>query len=189
MAKYHIKFKKKNTNTTSYKWIITITVWTFIIALVLNFISNILMEKMSILASFFILFAIVLFSIICDAIGIAVTSAGEIPIHSMAASKVRGAKEAIIIIRNASVVSNFFNDVIGDIASIISGAASAIIVIKIVENFTTFDKSWLDILIASILAAIMVSGKAIGKGIAIKNCNFIVYKLGYVISFFTKEKI
>ncbi|HCC07700.1 MAG TPA: hypothetical protein DEP72_06045 [Clostridiales bacterium] len=189
MAKYHIKFKKKNINTTSNKWIIIITIWTFVIALVLNFISNILMEKMNILASFFILLVIVLFAIICDAIGTAVASAGEIPIHSMAASKVKGAKEAIIIIRNASAVANFFNDVIGDIASIISGAASAIIVIKIVENFTSFDKSWLDILIASILAAIMVSGKAIGKGFAIKNANFIVYKLGYVISFFSKEKI
>lgn len=189
MAKYHVKFKKKNTNNTSRKWILLITIWTFAIALALSFVSNVLMEKMSITASFFILFLIIFFGIICDILGVAATSAVETPIHSMAASRVRGAKEAIYLIRNASAVSNFFNDVIGDICSIISGAASAAIVLKIVENYSTLDKGWLDILIGATVAAIMVSGKAMGKSVAMKNANFIVYKFGYVISFFSKEKL
>jgi len=183
-----VKFKKRNTNI-SKKWIITITIWSFLISGLLTFISSILLEKLGILESFIILAVIILLGIVCDAIGVAVTAAVETQMHSMAASKVRGSNEAIFLIRNASAVSNFFNDVIGDICSIISGAASAIIVIKIIENFTTFDKSWFDIFIGAIVAAIMVSGKAIGKDFAIKNANFIVYKFGYVISFFTKEKI
>ncbi len=186
MAKFHIKFKKKNT-TTSLKWIFTITIWSFFIAIGLNFISNILMEKLDMGASFFILLCIILFGIICDIIGVAVASATEIQLHSMAASRVKGSNEAIFLIRNASAVSNFFNDVIGDICGIISGAAAAAIVIKILENFRTLDEQLLEVIFASIVAALTICGKAVGKGIAMKNSNHIVYRLGYVMSFFSKQ--
>ena len=99
----------------------------------------------------------------------------------MAASKVRGARESIKIIRNAGSVANFCNDVIGDIAGIISGSAVGAIIIKINQNLS-FNSTILSIVLAGIVAAVTIMGKAFGKEIALRNSNYIVYQLGRLMS-------
>lgn len=147
-------------------------------AIVLGYFSIVFMEKVSLLGgAVIILLLIVFMGIFFDLLGIAVTAATETPFHSMAASKVKGSKESIMIIRNAGAVANFFNDVIGDIAGIISGSASAAIIVKINETMTV-KTVVASILLTSIIAAITVGGKSIGKEIALRHANFIVYKLG-----------
>ena len=44
------------------------------------------------------------------------------------------ARQAIYIVRNADRVSNFCNDVIGDISGIISGTAVAFVVLKLLQS-------------------------------------------------------
>ena len=61
-------------------------------------------------------------------IGTAVQSAEEKPFHSLAARKVKGARESISVIRHAPQLANLCCDVIGDIAGIISGATTTLIV-------------------------------------------------------------
>lgn len=61
-------------------------------------------------------------NILFDMIGTAVQSAEEKPFHSLAARKVKGARESISVIRHAPQLANLCCDVIGDIAGIISGA-------------------------------------------------------------------
>ncbi len=74
-------------------------------------------------------------NIFFDIIGIAVTTAKEMPFHAMAANKVEEAKYAIKLVKNASQVSNFCNDVIGDISGIISGSLGATIIFKLANIY------------------------------------------------------
>jgi len=184
----NIKFKSNKKNKrVNYKWIIIVTIVTFFIAMLLGYISLIYMEKVTLAVSIGLLFIIVLIGVFFDALGIAVTAADEIPFHSMAANKVKASKESILLIRNASTVANFFNDVIGDISGIISGAATGAIVIKINE-IITIKTMIISILLSAIVAALTVGGKAIGKEFALRKANSVVYKIGLVINFFTNIK-
>lgn len=62
--------------------------------------------------------------------------AEEKPFHSLAARKVKGARESISVIRHAPQLANLCCDVIGDIAGIISGATTTLIVSELVVNLT-----------------------------------------------------
>jgi len=168
-------------------WVVSITIITFFVALLLGFISLISMEVVSLLGAIVLLLFIILSGIIFDLLGIAVTAGTETAFHSMSASKVRGSKESILIIRNAGAVANFLNDVIGDIAGIISGSAAAAIVIKLNQTITV-QSTIISILLMATIAAITVGGKAIGKEIALRHANFIVYRLGLILSYVRRKK-
>src|SRR5690625_2160831 len=119
-------------------------------------------------------------------VGIASTSATEAPFHAMAAEKVPGAKEAVAIIRNAEKFASFCNDVIGDISGIVSGTASALVVLQIANIFGESSGSPLEItlsvLMTSIVAALTVGGKALGKYVAINSSTDIIHFAGRVVS-------
>jgi hypothetical protein len=185
--KTKVKFKNNYSNKKiNIMWIVTITIVTLIMAVILGYISLIFMDKVSLPGAIIIVLLIVLLGIFFDLLGIAVTAAEEKPFHSMAASKVKGSKESIIIIRNASIVANFFNDVIGDISGIISGSAVAAILVKINTNISV-ESTMISIIITGVLAAITVGGKAIGKEIALRHSNLIVYRLGVIYSLVRKK--
>ncbi|VDN45843.1 conserved membrane protein of unknown function [Petrocella atlantisensis] len=186
--KSRVKFRNMYTNKkVNYLWVYVITVITFFVALILGYISLVFMEKVSVIGALFILLFIVFLGVIFDLLGISVTAATETPFHSMSSGKVRGAQEAILIIRNAGSVANFFNDVIGDISGIISGSASAAIIIKLNETMT-IKTTASSIILTSIIAAITVGGKAIGKEVALRHANYIVYRLGILLSYIKKRK-
>ena len=185
--KHHVKFRTQNKRKINFKWIAIITIVTMFMAIILSYISILYMDLVSLFGAIMILLVIVFLGIFFDLLGIAVTAAQDISFNSMAASKVKGAKESIMVIRNAGAVANFFNDVIGDISGIISGSASTAIVIKINQD-VQLESIILSVFITGIIAAITVGGKAIGKEIAIKHCNYIVYKIGLLIYFFKIKK-
>lgn len=183
--KRRTKIKIKNTNTAnkkiSYTWAIIIVIWTFILSMTLSFISTSLMNNVSLSVAFIILIFIILLGIIFDIIGIAVTAATETPFHAMASKRIAGAKQAVKLIRNAEKVSNFCNDVIGDIAGIISGATGAIIVTQLTKMYNVFDTVLMGLVLTALIASLTVGGKAIGKAIAISKSNYIVYVVGIII--------
>ncbi len=177
-----VKFRQQNVNKkVNIKWIVIISIITLFIAIILGYFSLIFMNILSLGGAIVILFLIVFIGIFFDLLGIAVTAANETPFHSMASSRVKGAKESITIIRNASSVANFFNDVIGDISGIISGSASSAILIKVI-----FDSDRIELMagifLSGVIAAVTVGGKAIGKEIAIRHSNAIVYRIGVLMS-------
>lgn len=181
-----VKFKNKVKRKVNYKWITFITAATFVIAMLMAYFSVVFMAKVSVVVALFILLLIVSVGIFFDLLGIAVTAANEIPFHSMAASNVKGAKESIQIIRNAGSVANFCNDVVGDIAGIVSGSAAAAIIIKL----AIADRFWLsasEILLSGLIAALTVGGKAIAKEVAMRNANFIVFQIGRFLHFFQRS--
>ncbi|MBC7087260.1 MAG: hypothetical protein H5T96_02090 [Tissierellales bacterium] len=162
-------------NKYNLKWVIPITLWTFIISITLSVFSESLVKRFDLLVAFIILIIIIFIGIIFDIVGVAVTSANEKPFHAMAANKIPEAKIAIKLVRNAGKVSNFCNDVIGDISGILSGAISASIVIKLVETFSLLNITIITILLTAFTASLTVGGKGIGKSIAMNNDEKIVY--------------
>ena len=131
------------------------------------------------MSAIIILLIIILIGIFFDILGIAVAAAKETPFHSMASSRVIGARESIIIIRNAGAVANFFNDVIGDISGIISGSVAVAIVIRINKQFS-IKSGLVSLLVTALIAAITIGGKALGKEYSLRKSNYIVYKLGII---------
>ena len=181
--KYKIKFKSTYHKPTNYRWLVGITIGTFALAILFGYISLLLMEKVNIIGASLILFILVSIGIFFDILGIAVTAADEVPFHSMASNKVAGAKESIFLVRNAGVVANFCNDVIGDISGIISGSATGAILLKMNQSFSINTVLW-SILLTAFVAGITVGGKAVGKELALKKSNEIVYQIGMVLHLF-----
>ncbi|MGI6113584.1 MAG: hypothetical protein ACOYEJ_05615 [Mahellales bacterium] len=163
------------------KWALKITILTFLISILFSLFSETVLEQSDILSALFILLVIIIIGIFFDIIGVAVTASSEIPFLSMASRKIPGAKQSIILIRNAHLVSSICNDVVGDICGIISGAAGAVISIKIITNDLSINSALISILISSIIASATVGGKAFGKSFAMNNKTVIVHKVGYVI--------
>jgi CBS domain containing-hemolysin-like protein len=105
----------------------------------------------------------------------------------MAAQNNKAARYSIKLIKNAGVVSNFCNDVIGDICGIISGAAGAIIVFKITNFYDIKELTTLSVVMSGFIASLTVGGKAIGKEIAINYSKNIMYYTGKVVMFFDNK--
>lgn len=180
----------KNGKKRNNGWPVKVFILTFVIACAFSFFSEVTIRRIDdlILAVFILLF-IVSIGVVFDIIGIAVASASEVPFVSMASKKVRGAKEAIRLIRNADQVSSFCNDVVGDICGIISGAAGSVLIMKIAwTNSVSLEESLLSIIISSLIAAITVAGKALGKSFAITNSNKVVYYTAYFLSLFNRDE-
>ena len=169
------------------KWVIVITLWTFIMAVVFSIITESLVKNLDIFMAFIILIIVILVGIFFDIIGIAVTTAKEMPFHAMAANKIEEAKYAIKLLKNASQVSNFCNDVIGDISGIVSGSAGATIIFKLVDTYDLKNATILSIVITSLIASFTVGGKALGKSIAISNSEKIIFQTAKVFNFLEKN--
>ncbi|MBM7561562.1 hypothetical protein [Fusibacter tunisiensis] len=168
------------------KWIFHTFIMTFGLAVLFSIISELLIRNVNIFVAVLLLLTIIFIGVFFDAIGIAVAAADEKPFHAMAASKVKSAKYSIKLIKNASRVSNFCNDVIGDIAGIISGTTIGIIV----GFFNQYDlgemtQAYLAIVFSGIVAALTVGGKAIGKEIAISKSKEVLILTGRVVYAFS----
>jgi Mg2+/Co2+ transporter CorB len=179
----HKKMYKKRTSDIkpNYKWIIGIIIWTFIISGAITLISETTLSKVNIYIAFIILVLIIIIGIGFDIIGVAVTAADETPFHSMASRKVHGARKAVNLIRNADKVSNFCNDVIGDVCGVVSGGTGAVIVAKIMASTPIKEGLVLTIVISAAIASLTVGGKAVGKNYAISQSNNIVYGVAWLL--------
>lgn len=166
------------------RWVVIISLWTFILAIFLGFIAHYLLNEIqSIAVSFLILLVVVLIGIFFDLIGTAAAAADVAPLNAKAARKVVGAKRSVYLVQHAERVANFCNDVAGDISGIISGTLAAIIVFKIVINIP-YDQAefYLGILLTALVAALTVGGKAWGKSIAINHATEVMLFAGLLIN-------
>ena len=188
MAKPDPQTAKKEEKRRTRNWVITIFFSTIAISAAISLVSDYVMGKSSMIVAFLILLMIVFVGIIFDIVGMAVATADEKPFHAMAARKVKGARECITLLRNAERVSSICNDVVGDICGVVSGSASATIAAQVLSNFELSFASVVPLMMSSLVAALTVGGKAIGKGIAVSSCTDIVYHAGQVIYAVTHVK-
>ncbi|GAB3052252.1 hypothetical protein [Virgibacillus ainsalahensis] len=176
----------------SLKFSLTIAVITFVLAAIFSVVSSSILNDVMWIVGLFIVLIIVLIGVVFDMLGIAATAADEKPFHAMAAEKVTGAREAVIITRNADRFASFCNDVIGDISGIVSGTASAIVVLQIANIFGDGEGSSLQLVLStaltSFVAALTVGGKAVGKTLAIHSSTNIIFFVGKIIAL-TENKL
>ena len=167
------KQKKERNN-----WVLIVFIATFILSLILSFISNTAIANMNIIAGIFVLVIVILIGIIFDLIGVAVTVGNEDDFHAQASKKIKGAKTSIKLIKNSAKVSNFCADVIGVICGVLSGAISAMIAFKLTEYYGM--SSNLQFIFSALVSSITVGGKALTKEIAKNNSTKII---GFITKF------
>lgn len=176
---------KKQSNTY---WPLKILVMAVALSLLFSLMSEYVMGSTGIIVAIIIIVLFVGIAIITDMIGVAVTACAKEPFVAMCSKKVRGAKEGLMLVRNADKVASLCADVVGDVCGILSGAAGAAIVAKITAGVQNVN---LTILIASLITAIIagitIFGKALGKRKAMDNCNSIILMVGKFLSIFTKQ--
>ena len=179
------QLKKKK--YSDWKWIMTITALAFVISFLFSFISELTLPNANLVVGIILVILFILLGILFDIIGVAVATADEKPFHSMAARKIKGARTAVSLKKNASKVSSFCNDVIGDICGIISGSAGVTIATSIADTFHV-SLMLVTLVITALIAAMTIGGKAAGKGFAMAKSNDILCVFAKVISCFKKEK-
>lgn len=170
----------------SLRWATFIGFLTALMAMLLSVISTALLNGMSWSGGLLVVLVIVVINVLFDMLGTAAAAAIERPFHAMAAKKVPGARHAIGILRRADQFSNFCNDVIGDICGIISGAAAFAVVGSLVTDVGGERTVW-DVLIVSIISALTVGWKALGKTLSIHYANPIIFQVGKLF-YFMEEK-
>jgi len=174
-----MKFSLKN----SLRWTVFISFVTLILAIVFSVSSTMVLSGVAWGIGMLIVLTLVMIGIVFDMLGIASTAANETPFHAMASEKVKGSRQAIGIIRNADRFSSFCNDVIGDITGIISGAASTLVIIKLIlsiEGEHAALQTVLTVIFTGIVSALTVGGKAFGKSLAIHFSTDIILIVGRV---------
>ncbi len=163
-------------------WTLIVFLLTFILSMIFSIIANIL-GNLNNIVLIIVTLLVIFIGTIFDVIGTAVLSADIKVMHSRGSQKIKGAKEAINLINKSDKVSSVCNDVIGDICGILSGGLSAILVMSLFNNASIYQ-----VIITAVVSALTVGSKAIGKQIAIKNADNIIFNVGKILGSFTRKK-
>ena len=164
-------------------WIIKAFLLTFFITIIISGTSNVIASNSNIVVLLISTVIILSLGILFDMIGTAVLTANEATFHAKASNKIKGSKEGIKLIKSATTISSFCNDVIGDICGIVSGSMGAMIAIYLTSK-TSLNSTISSLLISSIISSITVGFKAIGKSIAVKNSDEIIFLVAKVLNKF-----
>lgn len=179
------KPKKKNKNGPKL-WPLKAFFITILLSVIFNILSSIAITGAGIIVIITVIIILIAVGVLFDMIGMAVASCDEKPFYAMAAKKVKGAKVSLKLIKNSDIVGSICSDIIGDICNIISGAASASLVLIITIRFNDLWSSVISIAITAMLAAITVGLKAVFKKIAVNNSTKIVSAVGKMLSIFSR---
>ncbi len=179
--------EKINKKRTEYKWILKIVLTAFVLSFGLSYVSQVTIPNLSLFFGILITLLFIGIGILFDIIGVSVTSSDETVFHSMNSRKVPGADIAVKFKKNASKVSNFCCDVVGDVCGIISGTAATAIA-TILANQFNLSLLFTSLFVAAIVAALTIAGKALGKGFAINKSDIILYEFAKTVSHFYKGK-
>ncbi len=166
-------------------WLYKVIIMTFILSIIFSTISNSIAYSANAYAVFILLILVIAVGILFDMIGTSTLTSKESTFHAMSSKKIKGAKEAVLIIKDNIKVSNICLDVIGDICGILSGGLGAVLAISL-SSITKVSATLSSILIGALISALTVGGKAIFKEVAIKNSDSIVFFVGKVYSLVRK---
>ena len=178
------KPEKKGGHASKSHWAATAFCLAVALSAALSLASEAMLSGAGLAIALFILCLFILLGILFDIIGVAVTAADPKPFHSMAAHKVKGAKDSLKLIRNASTVSSVCNDVVGDICGIVSGTTTTVIVVRLQGLLDFVPALVLSVGLTALVSGFTIGGKALGKGVAMKSSTKVVYFVGRVISVF-----
>ena len=185
MKKNQKKAKEKKVSSP-YRWAFTAFFMAMALSAVLTLASGAMLDGAGLLIALLILLLFIGLGILFDIIGTAVMSADPKPFHSMASHKVKGAKQSLMLLRNADRVSSICNDVVGDICGIVSGATGAVIVTRL-QNGLNVQSVLISVGVTAIVSGMTIGGKAMGKPFAIRKSTRVVYLAGRVLYLFRRR--
>ncbi|MEW6523134.1 MAG: hypothetical protein AB1445_06105 [Bacillota bacterium] len=159
----------------------------FVAAFVVALPAQAAMGHLAVAPALVVLLIITLTGIFFDMVGVATAAADEIPFHARASKRVRGARQSLWLVRNADRVAAFANDVVGDIAGTISGAAVAALTFRLAAGIAGGVDRTLSIAGVALVAGLTVGGKAAGKGYAIAHANDIVARTGRFMALWQRK--
>ncbi len=107
--------KNQEKKNWKYKWALEALFITFILSLLISYVSTNAINNLSLFPAILILILVVFVGVTMDTVGIAVTVGSEEDFHAKASKKIEGAKSSIKLIRNSAKVANICCDVVGDI--------------------------------------------------------------------------
>lgn len=160
-------------------FIITIFILTFILSVCFSAISNCLAASFNEIVLFIIMVSVIAIGILFDAIGTAGITAKEATFHSMSSAKVKGAKEALTLIKSGSKISSICNDVVGDVCGIVSGGLGAVLAISLSTRFG-INNTIISVVLSAFISSFTVGGKAIMKNVAMNNADKIIHVVGKI---------
>lgn len=179
--------KTKEKKLVDFKWIYKIIILTFGISLLMSLVSGVTLPKVPTIVGILLVLLFILIGVIFDMIGVAVTASDLSVFNSMSSRKVKGAKLAVRFKQNADKVSSFCNDVIGDICGVVSGSCCITIATNLSSSLN-INYLICSLIVTSIVSAMTIGGKAMGKNIAINKSDTILYKFCLFINHFWKVK-
>lgn len=178
--------KNRNEEIPQYRWILRIFFIAMGLSGVLSLASESVLSSAGIAVALLVLAMFISLGIVFDIIGVAVTAADDRPFHSMAAHKEPGASEALGLLRNASHVSSFCNDVVGDICGIVSGTTAAVIVTRL-QTTLNLHTVLVGVGVTALISGLTIGGKALGKTFAIEKSTRVVFLAGKILHIFHRS--
>lgn len=173
---------KNGTSTKeSLKSALSIGLIAFLVAAVFSGPVGTILQEVSPLMAALIIAGTIAIAILADIFAIAATVGDAAPLNAMATDRVPGAKEALVIVRNASRVNSIFSDVIGDVAGTMSGVVATPIIYGIREAYPGVPSSVASMLVIGLIAFFTIGGKAAEKSFAVKASTPIILRVGKAI--------
>ena len=188
-----LESKKKEKKTKNQKrrvinkWVFIVLAITLLLSFAFSLASQIVLKNTGLAVAYVTIVLLIIISIIFDVIGVAATSCDIEPFLSMSARKVKGAKMAVSLAKNANKVSSVCADIIGDICGIVSGACGTAIVIIQFANATGFMEILIGVIFTAVISTLTITGKAISKTYAINNANKVIFTVAKILSVFKKS--
>ena len=178
------KKQKKKRIPGWLSWGLSVLFLSFGLTVLFSFLTEISIKGSPVYICVIVLIVLLFLNIGCDMIANAIITCQPDAFHAMASNKIKGAKRAVTLCKNATKLGSVFADVIGDICGIVSGAAGAVLVVYIAAiadgNIWEIVSS---ILVSAVIGALTVGGKAIFKHFAMKYNKQIVLNSEDVICF------
>ncbi len=164
-------------------WVYRVFLLSFILSIVFSSISTITANAFNNIVLLIIILLVITIGIIFDMIGVSALTSNEANLHAKAAKKIKGAKEAIKLVKNSTKIASICNDVIGDICGIVSGSLGAVLTINLVNKYN-INPTLITVLITAIISSLTVGFKALFKDIATKKSDSIILIVGKIKSVF-----
>ena len=172
------------------RWPIVVLFTAMFISLSFSVLSEIALDGAGLATAIIVIVVFILIAVITDIFGVAITAVDITPFRSMSAKKVRGAKEAIVLIKNADKVASIFADILGDICGILSGVSGAVVASLFLQGVAdNLEQIVIASIVSAVIASVTIFGKALGKKFSLNHCDSIVLLLGKLVSFVTFNKV
>lgn len=175
------KPKKDKREQNHLRWVLRIFLLSVSLSAVLSLCSGAALDGAGLVTAIVILLLFVFLGIVFDVIGVAATAADPKPFHAMASHRVKGAKQALRLIKNADKVASFCNDVVGDICGIVSGSTAAVIVTQLKAGLSV-NALLISTAVTALISGLTIGGKALGKRFAIVRSKKVVFSVAKVMA-------